>query len=209
MVDIKRIYDLPKVGPILRKLRYRKIFDIRPGEVAIDCGANVGNITKKMAVSGREIYAFEPDQSAFKALLRNTSDLHNVTCFNKAVSDHNGVERIYFNDRYKEAPEKWSTGSTLLADKPHVDKENFALVEVIDLALFIKKLGKPVGLLKIDIEGEEVKVLNKLIDTGLASEIRKIVVETHERFPSLEQATKELRQRIARERLKNIDLDWA
>lgn len=204
-----KFYDT-RIGRYFREHKNKKLFDsLVAGEVAIDCGANVGKVTKKMAKPGIIVYAFEPDPNAFKALQAKFKEETNVTCFNKAVSDHSGSAKIYFTDKYNENPEKWSTGSTLSADKPNVDKTNFAICEVVDLAEFIQNLGKPIGLLKMDIEGEEIKVLNKLIDLGLTKEIRKIVVETHERFPTLTEPTRELKERIRELKLKNIDLDWA
>lgn len=199
-----------RFGRYAREYKNWKLFrSLRPGDIAIDCGANVGKVTRKIARPGVTVYAFEPDPNAFRALVRNTADLDNVACLNKAVSVYNGKAKIYFNDRYDENPEKWSTGSTLLEDKPNVDKENFVVCEVVDLAEFIEKLDKPIGILKMDIEGEEVKVLNKLIDCGLTSRIRKIVVETHERFADLKKSTDELKKKIRQLRIKNIDLGWA
>jgi hypothetical protein len=61
----------------------------------------------------------------------------------------------------------------------------------------------------MDIEGEEIKVLNKIIDQGLYKKARNIVVETHERFPTLAQSTKDLRNRIYDLGIKNIDTNWA
>lgn len=204
-----KFYDT-RIGRYFRKWKYDRIFkSLDQTEIAIDCGANVGKVTKKMAVNALKVYAFEPDPNAFRVLVENTKELQNVICFNKAVSDHNGIEKIYFKTRYQEDPEKWSTGSTLLRDKPDIDKEGFKECEVIDLTAFIESLNNPVGLIKIDIEGEEVKVLNKLIDLGLYKKVRNIVVETHERFPSLRESTEELRRKIKSKKIKNIDLEWA
>lgn len=202
-------YDT-RVGRYVREFSNWRLFNsLKSGEIAIDCGANVGKITRKMARPGVDVYAFEPDSAAFKALVLNTAGLSNVTCFNKAVSDHAGTEKIYFSSRYDEDPEKWSTGSTLVASKPNVDPSRFVMCEVVDLAEFIKSLNKPIGVLKMDIEGEEVKVLNKLIDLGLHAKVRKIVVETHERIQVLAEPTARLRQRIAELKIKNMNLDWA
>ncbi len=204
-----KFYDT-RLGRYVRDYKNKRLFEsLSPGDIAIDCGANVGKITRRMARRGVRVYAFEPDPNAFKALIQNVGGLEGVNCFNKAVSDHNGMAKIYFSDRYKEDPEKWSIGSTLLRDKPHVDESNFALCEVLDLAEFIEKLDQPVALLKMDIEGEEIEVLNRLIDRGIIGRIGRVVVETHERFPTLKESTRALRERIRTLGLKNIDLDWA
>ena len=202
-------YDT-RIGNYWRRFKYDRVFkNLSAGELAIDCGANVGRVTEKMARSGVMVYAFEPDPHAFELLRERMAGKPNVVLFNQAVSDHDGTEKIFFNNRYNEDPGKWSTATTLLLDKPNVDVENYTMVEVIDLARFVSKLDRPIGLLKMDIEGEEIKVLNKLIDLGLVQKIRKILVETHERFPSLKQSTEALRRKIKEHGLKNIDLDWA
>ncbi len=204
-----KFYDT-RMGRYFRKYKNKRLFDsLRAGDIAIDCGANIGKVTKRMAKPGVLVYAFEPDPNAFKVLQVTFQGVENVICLNKAVSDHSGTTKIYFNNRYNENPEKWSTGSTLLVDKPHVDESNFAICEIIDFAEFIQNIDKPIGLLKMDIEGEEVRVLNKLILLGLTSKIRNIVVETHERFPTLRESTEELKKTIRLKKIKNIDLNWA
>jgi FkbM family methyltransferase len=203
-----KFYDT-RIGRYFRKWKNDKVFSLlSPGKLAIDCGANIGSVTRAMARPGVTVYAFEPDPRAFEMLQSNFKENPNIILINKAVSDHYGTTKIYFNNRYSEDPIKWSTGTTLIVDKPHVDKDNFDFVETIDLADFVKKLDKPVTLLKMDIEGEEIKVLNKLIDSGVISKINKVLVETHERFPTLKEPTEELKKRIISMKLKNIDLNW-
>ena len=46
-----------------------------PGDVAIDCGANLGAITRIMARGGAEVHAFEPNPDAYAVLKART-----VTC---------------------------------------------------------------------------------------------------------------------------------
>ena len=202
-------YDT-RIGRYVRKWKYGRIFNqLAPGEIAIDCGANVGKITARLAKPGVTVYAFEPDPNAWRVLQSNFKDNPSIVLINKAVSDHKGRARIYFSKRHGEDPTKYSTGTTLLADKPNIDTKNFAEVEVIDLAEFIAGLDKPIGIMKMDIEGEEVVVLNKLIDRKLTDRIRHILVETHERFPTLKEPTKNLKKKLKVLGIRNIDLDWA
>ncbi len=202
-------YDT-RIGRYLRQFHNWLLFrSLKPGDIAIDCGANIGKITRRMAKPGVTVYAFEPDPSAFKSLVSSVQDLPGVICFNKAVSDHAGTAKIYFSTRYAENPEKWSTGTSLLPEKSNVDPNNFRDCELVDLAEFIKRLDRPVKLVKMDIEGEEVKVLHRLIETGVIKKIGKLAVETHERIPGLKIPTEALKKRIAELKLKNINLNWA
>jgi hypothetical protein len=83
-------------------------------------------------------------------------------------------------------------------------------VECIDLASFIRELGRPVTLLKMDIEGAEVPVLNRMIDTGAIDEVQLAIVETHERFSDeLANATNALRERLSAAGMDHkVRLDW-
>ncbi|MBX4206187.1 FkbM family methyltransferase [Candidatus Parcubacteria bacterium] len=199
-----------RIGRRVRDWKYNKLFSrLAPGEVAIDCGANVGKFTTKMAKPGVTVYAFEPDPHAFKVLESKFKDNTGVVLMNKAVSARAGRGKLYFDKRSSADEVAWSIRSTLLAEKPNMDLKAFFEVEIIDLAEFIQGIEKPIGLMKMDIEGAEVDVLNKLIDLGLTKRIRNIVVETHERFPTLAEPTAKLRERIRREGISNIDLDWA
>ena len=83
-------------------------------------------------------------------------------------------------------------------------------VECIDLSSFIQSLNQRVRLLKLDIEGSEIEVLNHLMDSGAMELIDLVVVETHERqMPHLLEATNALRTRIREEGLEGkIRLDW-
>src|SRR3546814_4893063 len=44
---------------------------LRPGDIAIDCGANVGRFTRPIAEGGATVHAFEPNPDAFAELSRN------------------------------------------------------------------------------------------------------------------------------------------
>jgi hypothetical protein len=46
----------------------RFLTGLKPGGIAIDCGANVGDIATKLAKTGIRVYAFEPNPYAFQKL---------------------------------------------------------------------------------------------------------------------------------------------
>ena len=82
-------------------------------------------------------------------------------------------------------------------------------VECIDLAAFISRIPH-VRLLKLDIEGSEIPVINHLMETGAIEKIDLTVVETHERFSAeLAADTAQLRSAIAAAGMETrIRLDW-
>ncbi len=189
----------------------RQLFSLRlvPGDIAIDCGANVGKITAQFAQNGATVHAFEPNPHAFAELERRFAGVQHVHCYQKAVSDVSGKLNLYLHERSSEDEIHWSTGSSLLSHKPNVRIDKFVEVEVIDLCDFLRSLSGPVKVLKMDIEGSEVAILEKMIDTKIANRIAHIFVETHEaKIPELRVATAALRERIHHLRIRHINLDW-
>lgn len=183
--------------------------ELGPGDVAIDCGANVGNVTARMASKGATVYAFEPNPYAFQVLKERFLGVPNVHCLNKGVLDRDDTMQLYLHENAHEDQVKWSTGSSLLEDKGNVDPDSFIEIEVIDLARFIKGLDREIKVLKMDVEGVECQIINKLIDSKIINNIKFLIAETHEKKnPSLKEETDKLRKRIDEEKLSNINLNW-
>ncbi len=155
---------LRKRGSRRRDRKYRvqrEAFDrvvaaMTPQDLAIDCGANVGLFTVRMAESGAEVHAFEPNPDAFRELERVTKGYANVTLHQAAVTAEPGPVDLYLHKRADDDPVFWSKSSSLLADKSNVREDRSVRVEGVQLSRFIKDLGRPVKLLKMDIAGAEV-----------------------------------------------------
>lgn len=180
-----------------------------PADIAIDCGANVGNITAMMAKKGATVYAFEPNPYAFKKLKERFADFPNVHCVNKGVWNKNGIVKLYLHNLADKDQVLWSVGSSIFPFKGNVEKDNFINIEVIDLAEFISNLAAPVKAIKIDVEGTECDILERLIDTGAIYKIEKMFVETHDqKIPELREPMERIRRRIKGLGLKNISFEW-
>ncbi|MBP1935002.1 FkbM family methyltransferase [Ammoniphilus resinae] len=183
--------------------------DIHPGDIVMDCGANVGKITQKFAERGAFVYAFEPNPRAFEVLSQKFVHNPNVVCIQKGVWDRNTVISLYHHKEYDQNPLHFSESSSIYSSKINMDQQNSIKIEVIDLADFIYKINKPIKLLKMDIEGAEYYVLIKLIRTRLYLKIQKIIAETHaDRIPELRMKENELMELIRKNKVDNIDLSW-
>jgi len=185
--------------------------DIVRGDVVIDCGANVGVVTQHFRRLGATVYAFEPNPHAFIALDMNFANDPNVFCLKKGVAspEQAGPGKLFLHEYAETDQLTYSTGSSINPDKGNVDVNNYLEIELIDLCKFIKDLGVPIKVLKIDIEGAEIELLNALIDQGLSSVIEHIFVETHEKkIPSLRTPLELLKEKIEEKNITNIDLTW-
>ena len=182
------------------------INSVDKNSVCIDCGANIGQETIPWAERGAEVYAFEPHPECFKILTEKTARYNKVHLYEKGVWYKNSTMNLYFREGTKS--EEISESSSLLKSKPNVDEENYIKVEIIDLVEFIRGLNKRIDILKIDIEGAEVELIQKIIDTKIYEDIGLVLVETHEQIPEIAEGIQDLRQLVANREIKNINLEW-
>jgi len=198
---VTNILSYIQLIPILSK--------IKRGDVVIDCGANVGVITGYFASKGAKVYSFEPDPNAFSRLRSRFDQNQNVICINKGVWKEKSRMKLYFHSEATDTDIAWSVGSSVIKYKGNISSESYVEVDLIDLSEFISELKTQVKVLKIDIEGAEIEVLNKLIDTGHFRKADHILVETHEtKIVSQKPELEKLRNRIKAEGIKNINLNW-
>jgi FkbM family methyltransferase len=183
---------------------------LRPGDIAIDCGANVGRFTVPMAQAGAEVYAFEPNPDAYACLVRSTADFPNVRTFQAALSPEPGPVKLYLHRYAEDDPVHFSVGSSLLGSKRSVSADRHVLVDGIRFTDFLAGLGdRRVRLLKMDIEGAEVEVLNELLDAGWHERIDQAFIEVHDRqIPALAEPTRKLRERLGALGASHFRLDW-
>ena len=116
------------------------IFELRPHDICIDCGANVGNITNRFAERGAIVHAFEPDPRAFGVLKEKFKEHRNINIHNSAVSTENGVAKLYRAENASSDNLISTENSSLIENKMNMDKSNFIIVQEIDIIDFIKIL---------------------------------------------------------------------
>jgi FkbM family methyltransferase len=190
--------------------RFRAVVaGLGPGDLVIDLGANLGDVSATLAATGAEVIAFEPDPYAFGRLADRLGGMANVRLMNAAAGDRAGVLPLFRHRGFEAAPERRSLASSLLADHAEVGGEPAARVEVVDFPAFVAGLDRDVALVKIDIEGAEVALMEALLDHPAAARIGLIVVETHERaLPGLAARTRGLRARTRGQTRPEVNWDW-
>ena len=132
-----------------------KLIAMRPGAV-IEVGTNIGTHTvpmaKLLATQNRRLIAFEPQPVIFQNLCANLAlnGLGNVTAWPNACSDRPGT--VYF-----QRPDYIANGNFGGVSMSTESAPGDIAVPCVDLDTFLSK--EPVGLMKIDVEGFELNVL--------------------------------------------------
>jgi FkbM family methyltransferase len=147
-------------------------------KVFIDCGGHLGESVKKFKSSSLYsedfiIYSFEP-LIYFLDQYKDPS----IISINKAIWIKDGILPFYIDKTNNVA-----RGSTLIKNKTSgkLDKENPIFVECIDFSHWILNTfdRNDCLILKMDIEGAEYDILNKMIVDNSISYINKAYIEFH------------------------------
>lgn len=122
---------------------------MRSGSLAIDAGANIGNISQALVASGIRVVAFEPQLEVFDLLKLNcpTAECHNLAL---------GAAEATLQMPDVDYSKRGNFGGVGFGMGPGLDVE----VRTLDSFDF-----QDVGLIKIDVEGFEENVLKGAVET--------------------------------------------
>ena len=169
----------------LRKQRPRglSLFSqfISPGELCIDVGANVGDVTQMFLELGARVIAVEPQRENVAILQRRFQDNAAVTVVPKGLAASPGEHELLIctsGDCSSMDPEyvaRVSASGRLPVGEYRWDSRQ--TVEVTTLDRLIRQFGQP-AFVKVDVEGFEYEVVR-----SLAAPVRALSIEfTPERF---------------------------
>ena len=165
----ERVWD-PHVETCIRTI-------LRPGQTAIDVGANVGYFTAVMAQcvgpDGR-VWSFEPVPETFELLQQCNAlnDHAHVTAMPVALGATNGSIEITYDRRH-------SGIATMHPDHVAGDTQRVQM-RCLDALVAAGEVGRRPDLIKVDVEGHELDALRGARET-IAQASPTIVFELNER----------------------------
>jgi FkbM family methyltransferase len=125
--------------------------------VFVDCGAHVGYFTVLGAELGAKVYSFEAERENYKQLTRNIkgNEYQNVKYYHKAVGDENKWMDLFVCLDNDGGNAFWNVGehefNMLSKQTPTKQKVKMLTLDSV--------IEDAVSLIKIDVEGCELKVL--------------------------------------------------
>lgn len=133
---------------------------IKPHQIALDIGANIGIHAKAYCETGADVYAFEPNPEAFYCLQHNCPTAH---CYNMALGQDPGYTQVF-------VPQDCSEGAFILTPgnkgEKNVQAKALPTIRIDTLDRFYSKYHLDnLSYMKIDVEGSEPLVICGGIDT--------------------------------------------
>lgn len=194
-----------KIKNVLKK--YIELYHKSRGKriVFIDCGAHVGKKLRKQVslFPHRDYFAFEPNPDLIPHLHKvkdSYPDTH-IEILNKAVWKSDDTIPFYLS-KENSYGNIVTDGSTLLQGKTpkhsksgRIDYDNPIHIKSIDFSSWLKKNFQKCNyiILKMDIEGAEYEVLDKMINDQTIEYINEAFIEFHysddDRISSLDKKT--------------------
>lgn len=174
---------------------------LQPGSIALDVGAYHGDWAARVHQMYRaRIYAFEPDPPSIAYLGRRFATEPDIECLPYGLGGEDAwlpmVQR--------------GMGSTLYAvdtggGEDRGETEDRVEVQVRDVVGVLDELGHAeVDIIKLNIEGAEYALLERLISAGRLHQIRVYTIQFHE----WHEGAHRRRRRIQRELAKTHDKVW-
>ncbi|HTQ74992.1 MAG TPA: FkbM family methyltransferase [Burkholderiales bacterium] len=144
--------------------------------VIVDCGANVGMsvLYFKHLFPNARILAFEPNPNAFRMLQKNVAanGIRDVELHNIALSDREGEISFFIS----------SDPGTLLGSTRRDRGGNIELkAKAGRLSQYLRD-ERQVDLVKIDVEGSELSIIDELIEASSLGKVDQYIVEYHHRI---------------------------
>ncbi len=152
---------------------YDRFCDLEPGDIVVDCGAYIGEFTVYASAKVGEnglVLAFEPNPQSLQLCRTNTGNRRNIVLFGTALGKQKGEGFIQVDHA--------NLGATVVSDSR--TKDSTAKIAIEQLDRFLPYLaGRSIKLLKIDAEGDAVKILSGGRQLLEERRIKNVSAEVH------------------------------
>ena len=146
--------------------------------IVLDLGANIGNFSQACVNLGFRVVAVEPHPQALKYLQSRMKKEKNVQILAAGVSDVPRKCTLYTHPDHENDPLTTSVSASIIGEKFQAKGTSFDINLISFDSLFEK--NPLFDLVKIDIEGAEMLLVDSIIKN--ATRIKRLLLETHERF---------------------------
>lgn len=170
-------------------------YDLNEKSVVFDLGGYFGEWSEKIYNKYKcKIHIFEPIPSLFSGLNQKFSGNNDIEIYNFGMSDNEStIEISLLND----------------ASSFNIQSENSVKAKVVSIKNFlIEKNINNIDLIKINIEGDEYKVLNCLLNNDLIKNFKNIQVQFHSFIPDAINLRNQIREKLKKTHMLTYDYEF-
>ncbi|MFT5251355.1 MAG: FkbM family methyltransferase [Flavobacteriales bacterium] len=181
--------ESPEEFFILKEVFIEKDYNLLSNEnfVVFDIGMNIGISSLFFGLNEKvtQIYSFEPVETTYNQALYNlelnTTISNKIEAFNFGLGGFSRVEKVLYNSQAK-----GNCGIrldlSLVIDKDKAEEIDINIKNVSEvLPELLAKHSGQTKLFKIDCEGAEYEIIQKLSDAHLLADIDILLIEWHDR----------------------------
>tara|TARA_R110002020_G_scaffold475237_2_gene709193 strand:+ start:297 stop:965 length:669 start_codon:yes stop_codon:yes gene_type:complete len=140
-----------------RKVREAAISRVTNFGAFVDVGANVGIWSRPMSELFSKVHAFEPVEKNLECLNKNIENVNNIDIYTHGLSDRNSTG--YMVQSVK------NCGDCMITYNSRLKNRVFGPDDVVAVKTLDSHDFNNVGLIKIDTQGHELRVLKGAIET--------------------------------------------
>jgi len=174
--------------------------EIRTGDYVWDIGSNIGHYIsifwKKVGPNGK-IFAYEPHPITYQKL-KNKFSQQNIICLNLALSNKAGI--LNFSD-------KKNHEYNSIVNETYLEKKIIVEAETSD-NIVKKSIADIPNVIKIDVEGHELSVLQGMKEILTNKKLRCIMIEVHYQIMDNMNLKNGVKKIVNILKLNNYKLKW-
>ena len=163
-IIIDGYYEIKELTVLFKWLKNKIKFNY-----VLDVGAYIGNHSVFFSNYFKNVLSFEPNPYSYELLKLNTKNKKNIYIYNFGLSNKKSIEDFY-NYEFNHG------GSSIIKNKKNIHTKYKAKFNSFD-RLNVKK---KIDLIKIDVEGNELKVLKGMEET-LKKDFPIVLFECHKK----------------------------
>lgn len=179
--------------PFTESARYE--YDLTPDDIVLDCGGYEGTFAEGINRHyGSTVHVFEPIVHFYQRTVERLKDRHNVHVHNCGIGGESGPALFKIKGDMTGA---WVGEGT----------EEWVNIRAVDELWKLLSLDG-VGLMKLNIEGSEFPVIERMIETGLIEKVWNLQVQWHAVVPEYQARFEALQKKLAETHELTFDAQW-
>lgn len=177
---------------------FRLDYPLDPNSIVIDLGGYVGDWAAAIyCMHSPKIFVFEPVPQFYNIIKRRFSNNKQVSVFDFGLSNENKKVLIDL---------KGDATSLYYVNEQEDQNIEISLIDIVHF--FNENSFQKVDLLKLNIEGSEYDILERLLDSGWINNIEHIQVQFHDFVEGAEERRSKIRERLSHTHIEKYNFDF-